>query len=169
MEIAMQVDLIERKPAIFVGLARPFIHGLSKETNAPQVIGKLWHETFDMHGMIKHRVGKEMFGVIWCENNPTRKDELMYLAGVEVSAATDLPLGAVSREVPGGLYARILHRGVIGEIANTVSYIYREWLPKSGYEHSEVADIEIYGAKFNGDSENSEMDYLISVRPRSSS
>lgn len=163
----MQVDIIERKPAIFAGLARPFIQGLSKETNAPQVIGKLWAETFKMHAGIKHRVGKEMFGVIWGEDNPSHKDELMYLAGVEVSAAKDLPPGVVAREVPGGQYARIAHRGVIGEIAKTVGYIYREWLPKSGYEHTDVADIEIYGAKFNGDSENSEMEYLISVRKKS--
>jgi predicted transcriptional regulator YdeE len=105
-EAAMQVDIIERKPAVFVGLARQFIQGLSKRTNAPQVIGKLWHDTFQMHAAIKHRVGHDMFGVIWGEDNPSDPEELMYLAGVEVSAAKDLPPGAVSREVPGGLYAR---------------------------------------------------------------
>ena len=87
----MQVDIIERKPAIFVGLARPFIQGLSKRTNAPQVIGKLWHDTFQMHAGIKHRVGHDMFGVIWGEDNPSDPEELMYLAGVEVSRAADLP------------------------------------------------------------------------------
>jgi len=162
----MNVEIIERKPAIFAGLATPFIHGLSKETNAPRVIGRLWNDLFKMHAAINHRVGQDLFGVIWGEDNPSHPDELMYLAGVEVTSSNDLPPGAVSRQAPGGLYARIVHRGVIGEIARTVGYIYREWLPKSDFEHSDLADLEIYGAKFNGDSEDSEMEYLISVRPR---
>lgn len=161
----MHVEIVQRKPATFAGLAAPFIHGLSEETTAPQVIGKLWDDFFKMHQQVKHRVGQDMFGVIWCADNPARKDELIYLAGVEVSDPGDLPPGAVARHVPGGTYARIVHRGPITRIAETVGYIYRQWLPGSGYKHSEVADVEIYGPKFQHDGEDSEMEYLISVEP----
>jgi AraC family transcriptional regulator len=67
--------------------------------------------------------------------------------------------------LPGGLFAVFVHRGPIHRIAETVGAIYREWLPGSGYEHAGVADVEVYDERFSCDSEDSEMEYWISIRP----
>ena len=57
------------------------------------------------------------------------------------------------------------HRGPITEIGATVGYAYREWLPKSGYEHAGTCDVELYDERFCADGPDSEMEYWIPVKP----
>jgi AraC family transcriptional regulator len=72
----------------------------------------------------------------------------------------------VSRTIPAGTFAVLVHRGPITRIAETCRYIYREWLPASAYEHAGVADVELYDDRFCADSDSSEMEYWISIRPK---
>ena len=55
-------------------------------------------------------------------------------AAVAVQEGTPVPDGLESLELAGGLYVRCLHRGLPGEIGNTVNFLFGQWLPTSGYD-----------------------------------
>ena len=109
-----------------------------------------------------------MYGVITARPAAQRahRDELQYLAGVAVSELVDIPEGMISRTVPAGLVALVIHRGPIRNIADTVRPLYREWLPQSHYRHSDAADVELYDRRFCPDGDESEMEYWITIEPR---
>jgi AraC family transcriptional regulator len=152
----------------FVGLERSFLHGLSKDSTAGEVIGPLWGEFGGRANEVQHRVGQAMYGVIYGRPELARKhpDELQYIAGVQVCQLGTLPSGMVLRTVPAATYATFIHRGPIYKISETVREIYRVWLPQSGYEHAQIADIELYDNRFDCESDASEMEYWISVIPK---
>lgn len=165
----MQEPLIVPMPELtVVGLQRSFIHALSPDSNNLRVIGPLWGEFLERAGGIPARVGQAMYGVLFARPPAERShpDELEYIAGVAVSSTASIPDGMVARTIPAGTFAVFLHRGPIRKIAETCHYIYRQWLPASPYEHSGIADIELYDERFCADSEESEMDYSISIRPK---
>jgi AraC family transcriptional regulator len=169
MEHAQEPRLVTLTATKVVGLQRKFIHGLSPDTTAPQVIGPLWLEFSPLKETVPNRVpGGPSFGLIWGGEKSTRShpDELNYLACVEVTSLDDIPEGMSSREMPEVPYAVVTHRGPIGKIAETLKWLYETWLPESGFEHSGLADIELYDERFGGELETSEMDYFISIRSK---
>lgn len=163
----MQQPTIVEKPELkVVGLEAPFIHGLSPETTNFKVIPPLWEQFCARAGNVPHRIGGDMFGVIYGrpESERSHPDELQYIAAVPVSSIDQLPEGMSSRTIPAGTFAVFIHRGPIYKIADTCREIYRVWLPQSGYQHTGIADIELYDHRFCPDGEDSEMEYWISVR-----
>ncbi len=164
----LEPRIVERPALTFIGLEASFLHGLSKESTAAQVIGPLWGQFGSRAKEVPNRVGPEMYGVIYGRPEGERKhsDELQYIAGVQVSAVGMLPPGMVSHLVPAVTYAVFIHRGPIQGIADTLREIYRVWLPQSDYKHAQIADIELYDARFDCESPASEMEYWISVVPK---
>lgn len=165
----MHYPPILKKPALtVVGLEAPFIHALSPAANNLQVIGALWDTFTHRIREVGHRVGHAMFGVLY--DRPiearTHPDELLYLAGVAVSNAEQVPEGMIARTIPAGTFAVFIHRGPINKIAETAASIYRTWLPQSGYQHARTADVEMYDDRFCVDGEDSEMEYWIPVAPK---
>lgn len=91
-----------------------------------------------------------------------------YIAGVVVDRVDGLPAGMVAKEVPAAQYAVFTHHGPLfgGErdLAATMNYIYREWLPTSGYTRADTADLEIYDNRFAGNEPHSEIDIYIPIK-----
>lgn len=152
----------------FVGLETSFIHGLSPETNNFKVIPALWDAFIRRSGEVPRRVGQELYGVITArpESERGHPDELQYMAGVLVSDIGEIPAGMIAHTVPESLVAHVTHRGPIRNIAVTVRALYREWLPNSAYRHRGLADIELYDQRFCADSNDSEMEYWITIEPK---
>lgn len=166
----IQPQIIEKPEMTFGGCHASFIHALSPDTTNFKVIPPLWEEFFRRVEDVPGRIGNDMFGVIWGRPESERKHphELEYLAGVAVKPGSSVPEGMVSRTIPAGTFTVFIHRGPIKNIGTTVHEIYRVWLPQSEYEHSGVADVEVYGSRFCPDGEDSEMEYWISVMTKQS-
>jgi len=165
----MQQPIIANKPELtVVGLQRSFIHALSPGATNMEIIGALWGEFLQRAGSAADRAGHAMYGVIFERPRVERShpDELEYIAGVAVNSTADVPTGMVARTIPAAPFAVFVHRGPIKTIGTTVREIYRDWLPASPYEHSHLADIELYDERFCPDAGDSVMEYWISVRPR---
>jgi AraC family transcriptional regulator len=166
----MDQPLIADKPILTViGQECSFIHSQSPQANNLRVIGALWREFLERAQSIPNRAGQAMYGVIY-ERPPHERahpHELQYIASVAVNSAAEIPAGLVARSIPPATFAVFLHHGPINRIAATVREIYREWLPASPYEHSAIADIELYDHRFCPDGEDSVMEYWISIQPRS--
>lgn len=158
---------ISERPAMrFIGIETAFIHGLSPRTNAPEVIGNLWGTFGARHDEFPEQFDDACYGIIYGLPEDQRSDphELQYIAGVMVDAETPVPDGMVDHDVPAAKWAQVTHHGPIRTICETVGKLYREWLPDSEFEHAEIADLERYDDRFDPHSDDSIMDYAITVK-----
>jgi AraC family transcriptional regulator len=55
-----------------------------------------------------------------------------YMAGVEAPAERAAPPGLAMQVLPGGEWARFVHKGPTRELGLTLDYIFHTWLPRSG-------------------------------------
>ena len=56
-----------------------------------------------------------------------------YIAGYEVTSLSDIPEGMKGKEIPSADYAVFTYSGAISGIHEFFEFIYRDWMPKSGY------------------------------------
>jgi predicted transcriptional regulator YdeE len=165
----MEVTVVEREPMTIVGWQAKFIHVRSPDANGMSVIGNLWRNVFkfDVLKALPGSLGHPTWGVIWGDPVPQRSriDELNYLAGVPFAGVPALPAGISYRNVPGGSYASITHRGPLSGLPQTIEHLYANWLPGSGYEHAGQCDLELYDERFFKEGPEQEFDYFISVKP----
>jgi AraC family transcriptional regulator len=97
-----------------------------------------------------------------CEDGSFR-----YVAGCEVEADAPVPQGMVVFEVPAATYVVVTQRGPLFDEASGLravnAYIYREWLPKSGYQRAATPDLERYDERFAPGQQDSEMDVYVPI------
>lgn len=71
-----------------------------------------------------------------------------YLIAARVAGVDDVPEGMVAKTVPAARYAMFTARGPMpASIQKMVTYIHREWFPKSGYQYGEGAEFELYDGR----------------------
>jgi len=164
----LQPQIVEKPEQKFIGMEAAFIHALSPDATNFAVIGPLWEKFSQRAGQVPNRIGRELFGIIYDRPKAERAhpDELLYLAAAAVSSTDKIPEGMIARTVPAGTFAVFIHRGPIRTIGETMHEIYRVWLLQSAYRHAQIADIELYDRRFCMDSDESEMEYWISVTPK---
>ncbi len=84
-----------------------------------------------------------------------------YVAGCEVEADAPVPDGMTVFDVPAATYVVVTQRGVLSDeqhgLGAALNFVYREWLPQSGYQRADTPDLEWYDERFS-DREDSEMD-----------
>lgn len=92
-----------------------------------------------------------------------------YVAGFQVDADALVPHGMAVFDVPAATYVVVTQRGVLSDEQNGLSaaldFVYREWLPQSGYQRAATPDLEWYDERFS-DREDSEMDVYTPIVPR---
>ncbi|MBK9973900.1 MAG: GyrI-like domain-containing protein [Planctomycetes bacterium] len=162
----MNIEIVQRGPSKFVGFSSPFISLLSKDATSMQVIGPLWQRFIPRLGEVRHKAG-ETCGVMWFLPAAQRKhpEELMYLAGIEVSDFAGQPKDMACHEMPAATFARITHKGPLSGLEKSIRDIH-DWVQQSDYDHTDVGELEIYDDRFDPNSPASEFDYLISVASR---
>jgi AraC family transcriptional regulator len=83
-----------------------------------------------------------------CFGMPNEK-EPWYIAGVEVSRAEDAPPGMMRMSVPAQKYA--VFPCTLGTLGETYRYITEEWQPRTGQQHADAPDSELYGRECDPD------------------
>jgi AraC family transcriptional regulator len=161
----MLPQIVEKPALTAIGYDAAFISALSPDATNFKVIGPLWEKFIPQANRVPHRIGGEMYGIIYAgpETERAHPHEMQYLAGVPVSKTADIPPGMTTHSVAAGTFAVFIHRGPIKTIGDTIHEIYRVWLPQSGFRHAGVADVELYEQRFCHDGDGSEMEYRISV------
>jgi AraC family transcriptional regulator len=162
-------QIVEKPELRVIGYESPFVSAMSPDATNFQVVGPLWGRFTQNCKSVVGQVGDAMFGVIY-GRPPTERShphELQYIAGVAVTLAAVVPVGMVARTIPAGTFAVFTHHGPISKIGETMDAIYRDWLPQSAYRHAQVADVELYDRRFRMNEPDSEMEYWISVAPKS--
>ena len=100
-------------------------------------------------------------------NTNSFNDETLFekWAAIEVADLDVLPEGMESLLLPEGKYAVFLHKGPVSAFRKTATYIYTEWLPKSGFELDTRPHFEFMGARYLGhEHPDSEEEVWVPVR-----
>lgn len=161
-----QPQIVEKPELLIVGCEAPFIHALSPDANNHKVIPQVWDRLMHCLQSFPHQSCESMYGLIEQREERSHEHELWYLAGVPAQPEAAIPDGTTLKTVPAGTYAVFTHRGPMSDIAKTVGYAYREWLPNFGYELADAPDVELYDERFSCDRDDSEMEYWLPVTPR---
>lgn len=92
-----------------------------------------------------------------------------YVAGCQVDEDAPVPDGMIAIEVPAATYVVATQHGPLADEARglhaVISYVYREWLPQSGYQRAPTPDLEWYGERFDFGQEDSEMEIYTPIMP----
>ena len=87
-----------------------------------------------------------------------------YMAAQEGADDATVPEGMIRLTLPPQKYARYTYRGPISGFQAFIMNVWAHYLPESGLEAVEAPEIEVYDERFNLESHESEMDYLVPVR-----
>jgi AraC family transcriptional regulator len=159
--VSLEPEIADQPSRILVGLRTRFFSVDSEKNNFAEKLPALWGAFMARLPELAGGASPVGYGVI--EQTPARGDELEYLAAIEVNGDAPVPRGMVRYELPAARYATFLHRGHLSKLDATVSYVYSSWLSRSGLRHTYGPDVEVYGAGYHHDSEDSELHYAIPV------
>src|SRR3954468_5123069 len=96
-------------------------------------IAELWVKFAPSLGNVPGQRGKLAYGVV--QGTAGGSDTFQYLAGVEVSDATSVPVEFSCVRIPPRRYAVFAHHGHSSKIRETMHAIMTDWLPNSGRQH----------------------------------
>ncbi|WP_431803605.1 AraC family transcriptional regulator [Halobacillus andaensis] len=106
-----------------------------------------------------------------CTDFSPETGEFVYVIGMEVEEGSEAPEGLVYRSFPELTYTvfttpKADEESFPSTIHSTWNYIFTEWFPQSGYEHSGIVDFELYDERCYG-TENKQIDIYIPIQRRS--
>jgi AraC family transcriptional regulator len=151
-----------------MGTEARFISALSPDADNLVVIPALWTSMFGRRKDIGKTLDSFAYGAAKRPAASLRKrqGELVYLAGYSVDPSAKPPAGMVKWVIPEQTYALFTHRGPVSRLSETISYIYRVWMPQSEYQPADGPELERYDDRFIPGAESSETDFLVSIKPK---
>lgn len=147
----MEPEIKSRPAFTVVGMK---YRGKNEKNEVPQ----LWDKFVPRMKEIKHVVGPA-YGVM--DNYDEKSGEFDYVAGLEVDSTADILEGMVSMDVPEQAYA--VFTCTLPTLFEAFQYVYKKWLPQSGYKRAEGPEFELYDENFNPEDETSKMYIYIPV------
>jgi AraC family transcriptional regulator len=129
---------------------------------------ELWRSFMPRRKEIKNAVGTDLFNVQNYGNiNPFEDFDPKAIferwATVEVTDFDNIPDGMEAFTLKGGLYAVFDYKGDSPEI---FQYIFKNWLPNSGYELAQRPHFEILGEKYKNNDPDSEEQIWIPIQKK---
>jgi len=149
----MEPSIVEIPGFTVVG---PKYHGKNENNEIPQ----MWDAFHWRVGEIKNMVTDRIAYGISASMDPIT-GEIDYIAGYEVSGATDVPEGMVRFEVPSGKY--VVLTTTLPKLGETFRRAYESWMPAAGYRPVDGAVFELYRDGFDADDPNSEFELYIPI------
>jgi len=159
--VSVEPNFVDLPALHLVGMSTRCFGADSEKSNFARAQPALWNRFLPRLGELEIVGPRMAYGVVMI---PKRGDELTYLAAVRASPAA-VPDGMVTVDVPAARYASFAHRGRVERLDRTLNFIYSSWLLTSGMQHAGGCDLEIYGAEYVPDSEDSQIHYAVPVAP----
>lgn len=158
--ITMEPKIVTRPQEYAIGLGNGFPY------DSLWTIHDLWDEFLKRKHEIKNIIPSHALGICMIEHPKIQKNNdqtFVYMAAVPVSSIADIPEGMVSYEIPAARYAVFTHKGPLSELPHTMNYIWGTWVPKCEFIRKDAPDLELYDARFDCDSDNSEFDICVPI------
>lgn len=162
--VTVHPQIVELQPILVAGLR-------GETTLRDNHLRRLWKHASALFPQIpNHAPDGRAFGICEaCHENTlyTMHGNVQFteVAGLEVSSFDGLPETFVRKRIPGGRYAVFTHRGTLGMLPQTFSYIWGTWFLSTKEELDAREDFELYDHRFLGyDHPDSEIDLYIPVQ-----
>jgi AraC family transcriptional regulator len=146
------------------------VAGLMKTYDAETMhqIPLLWQELSPHIGKMPGQVDGKAYGVIYYLK---ANGGVAYMAGVEVSAASDVPEEFSVVRIPDTTCAIFSHPGHVSTIKDQIFKIFNEWLPASGLTivrpDDEMPDVlERYGEAFDPSTGSGDIEIWVPIKNR---
>jgi len=129
-------------------------------------IGEFWRTAFAPWLNANGLLGEPCYGIGLDDPSVTPPEKCRYDACVEVPREFTAGGRVNTAELPGGLYAVTTFQGQPETIAATWVAMFRDWLPKSGYQCDARPCFEYYGRNWSKNAETGEFscDVCVPVR-----
>ncbi|HEV7838420.1 MAG TPA: GyrI-like domain-containing protein [Gemmatimonadaceae bacterium] len=140
-------------PPRFEDTGELLIAGLGSTFDSKTAVGiaELWQKFAPSLGNVPGQRGKLAYGVV--QGTGGGSDTFQYLAGVEVTDATSVPVEFACVRLPPRRYAIFTHHGHVSKIRETMHAIMTDWLPNSGRQHVMPPDFfERYDERYDANS-----------------
>lgn len=130
-------------------------------------VHELWRSFMLAKNQVKDGVSSDLISMSVYESqyfekfNPSNIFEKW--AVMEVSQIESCPEGMKTFILPAGLYAVFHYQGPSTD-HRIYEYIFRTWLPQSGYQLDDRPHFEVLGAKYKNNDSQSEEDIYIPIR-----
>lgn len=131
---------------------------------------ELWKSFMPRLKEIQNSIGTNLYSLqiyppLFFDNfNPDTEFEKW--AAIEVMDFNAVPDGMQTLKITGGLYAVFLYKGAASAADKTFQYIFRTWLPASGYILDNRPHFEILGEKYKNEDPGSEEELWIPVKKK---
>ena len=138
--------------------------GLKSQTIQHQFenIVTLWRQFMPRKHEIKNTINNELIALQDYSEFGNFEASYDIWACVEVSDFDTIPEHMLSYNIPNGLYAVFLQKGM--DAGGTYRRIMTEWLPKSGYAIDDRPHFQIMGDKYKNGSADSEEDFYVPIK-----
>jgi AraC family transcriptional regulator len=146
----------------FETLEPKFFSGLVERYNCQSPVGipDQWQRFTPYLGNIPKQLGEVAYGVCY---NFDQDGNFDYMCGVEVKDAIDLPKEFKSLPVSAQKYVVFRHKEHISSLGATLTAIWEQWFPTSGYQAAAAPTFERYGPEFNGVTGTGGLEIWISI------
>ncbi len=143
----------------------------AEEWSGENEIGHLWQRFMGLaykYSILlnKIRVGSQIGYELHIEPEEYKKTKQYYVfVGIEVSSVEEAPVEMFIKTLPTTKY--LVYTTKVHD-ANAVEYLFKDWIPKNGYEQAYPYIIQAYDNKrFKGmDDKDSEIDWYIPIKKK---
>lgn len=115
---------------------------------------------------VKNRIGTHVFSIQDYGPNYNPQDRTAMFdkwVAVEVEAIEAIPNEMESFLIVSGTYAVFDFKGAVADFPKVKAYIFREWLPKSGYQLDQKVHFELLNEDYSKDLQNVEEEIWIPI------
>ena len=155
-------EYIEIKNSKIVGVRTSIFTIFNSEKYDAQAIPAAWKKFFSL------TTGTELVGLdsYFGASIPSMdiNSPMDYFAGALVDEHSEVPSGFESVEIPEGNYLKVVHKGVITNLAASYQRAYMEELPASGKEMRPAPHLEIYDPQLDPMSADYEMVIAVPIK-----
>lgn len=160
----LKIGAVTMKPKL-IHKNRFVVIGMGQDAPAGSNMSDLWDKFLPQKHKIGRVCGKEAYGICYAaKEKDAYPDDFHYTAALPVRDDASIPEGMEKIVIESHEYAVFTHRGSVSDISKTNDYIWKTWLPQSGYEPANSPDFELYDERFNADDANSEFDIYVPIK-----
>ncbi|HET9844077.1 MAG TPA: GyrI-like domain-containing protein [Gammaproteobacteria bacterium] len=154
----IEPHIVSREPFTVVGLE--YKGPMKNMVDIP----KLWHLFNDRIQEIENKMAEDrLYGVFYQTPSQRATSEMTYMACVPVSHDQEIPEGMISKEVQGGKFAALTHKGPISDIVQSIDFLH-SWILGSEFEFDQRESYELYDNRFQYESADSEFDIFLAIK-----
>ncbi len=141
------------------------VTGVFIKAKPSETMHKLWEEFMRRIKEIPHvKDDKTCYQVCVYDAKSAADENYLFIAGMEVAEAGQVPEGMMCHQVQAAEYAVFEHKGALDKLHSTYEYIFGVWMNENDKEAAEGDCLEVYDERFKYGEPDSVLEIWIPVK-----